>query len=331
MSYAMNGFGAFGAFNANQQNCGDVKWMQTALKAVGFNPGPIDGIMGPQTQAAMFQYATSKLDPTMLYNPAAPARFCNALSADYVAKTGGGGSQPPAPGGGGDGQCPAGTMNIFGACVPNPFAQQPQPQPTPTPTQPGACPPGTVGVPPACVSISPTPGGGGYQPPIGPYQQPQKPGLSTNKKLAIAGIVVAVGVVAVGIAFGKKKPASKSGIPATVKMTPNRRSRKRARRNLRRRSGGGKVRTVGKGKRRRPFGHTLPPKKYRRMGAVRKSQYAWPSGYAYPIHDRKHVRAALTRFSQYKSDYPKDVRRTIAKRLNMAKKRFGIGGPRVKP
>lgn len=89
--------------------------------------------------------------------------------------------------------------------------------------------------------------------------------------------------------------------------------------------------TVGKGQKKRRFGHHIPPKKYRRMGAVRRSQYAWPAGYKYPVHSAKYTRAAASRFAKHKTDYPMSVRRTIAKRINQAKRKFGIGGPPVKP
>jgi peptidoglycan hydrolase-like protein with peptidoglycan-binding domain len=43
----------------------DVKMMQTALKDKGFDPGPIDGVMGPQTRAALMDYQRKEgLTPT---------------------------------------------------------------------------------------------------------------------------------------------------------------------------------------------------------------------------------------------------------------------------
>lgn len=34
----------------------DVRWLQTGLKTLGYDPGPIDGIMGPRTTAAIKQF-----------------------------------------------------------------------------------------------------------------------------------------------------------------------------------------------------------------------------------------------------------------------------------
>lgn len=38
----------------------DVKWLQTTLKALGFDPGPIDGIYGNMTKAAVTAYQTAR-------------------------------------------------------------------------------------------------------------------------------------------------------------------------------------------------------------------------------------------------------------------------------
>jgi Putative peptidoglycan binding domain len=40
----------------------DVTWLQTELKNLGFDPGPIDGILGPMTTRAMIAYV-SKMNP----------------------------------------------------------------------------------------------------------------------------------------------------------------------------------------------------------------------------------------------------------------------------
>lgn len=44
----------------------EVRQLQLALKAAGFDPGPIDGIWGPRTQAALqaYQAATGRQSPT---------------------------------------------------------------------------------------------------------------------------------------------------------------------------------------------------------------------------------------------------------------------------
>lgn len=90
------------------------------------------------------------------------------------------------------------------------------------------------------------------------------------------------------------------------------------------------------------FGHKIPPKDYRNAGARRPSDYAWPDGYKYPLifrdksgkirpeKSRRHVRAAASYFARYGDKYPPKVRRTIARNINKAKKRFGIGGKPAK-
>lgn len=80
----------------------------------------------------------------------------------------------------------------------------------------------------------------------------------------------------------------------------------------------------------RRIGRARAPKKYRKLGAVRASQYAWPQGYMYPIHDAKHTRAASARFAKWKRRYPKYMQRVIAKRIDTAKQRFHIGEYRTR-
>lgn len=38
----------------------DVKWAQAALAKLGFDPGPVDGIMGSKTQAAIKAYQAAR-------------------------------------------------------------------------------------------------------------------------------------------------------------------------------------------------------------------------------------------------------------------------------
>ena len=38
----------------------NVEWAQKALKKLGFDPGTVDNIMGPKTQAAIVKYQQSK-------------------------------------------------------------------------------------------------------------------------------------------------------------------------------------------------------------------------------------------------------------------------------
>jgi len=102
----------------------------------------------------------------------------------------------------------------------------------------------------------------------------------------------------------------------------------------------GKIITVKGGRR---FGHQIPPKRYHAMGAKKPSDYAWPSGYKYPLIFRKssgdidvpttkkHIRAAKVYFSRNKHLYPANVRATIARNINKASKRFNVGPTVMKP
>jgi hypothetical protein len=116
----------------------------------------------------------------------------------------------------------------------------------------------------------------------------------------------------------------------------NRRSRKGRRRASALK---GKIRTVKGGRR---FGHRAPPKRYWGMGARRKTDYGWPEGYKYPLvfrdssgkvnlrRTKAHIGAAKRYFNRSKHQYPMEVRRTIARRINRASQRYGVGPTKVK-
>ncbi len=158
-------------------------------------------------------------------------------------------------------------------------------------------------------------------------------GLGTPAKVGVGvGSVVAVGALFwLLIPSGKKSVPVKSyqssveyttGTPpaaTATTATPNRR------RGSRKSPKAGRLPRV-KGK---PFGHHVAPKKYRRLGFSKPGHYAWPYGYSYPIGDAKHTRLASQRFSMHKSRYPKFVRDTIARRIDRAKRYFGIAEYRV--
>jgi hypothetical protein len=69
------------------------------------------------------------------------------------------------------------------------------------------------------------------------------------------------------------------------------------------------------------LGRTKPPKGYPK----KRSAYAWPEGYLYPINNRPRVRTAAARFGKHKRRYPTAVRAKIAHRIDAAKRRFHIG------
>lgn len=68
------------------------------------------------------------------------------------------------------------------------------------------------------------------------------------------------------------------------------------------------------------------PKKYRAMGASRRTQFADQEGMKYPIHDAKHVRSAISYFSNPKNanKYPAGKRARVWARIKSAAKKFGI-------
>jgi len=152
-------------------------------------------------------------------------------------------------------------------------------------------------------------------------------GLSTPEKVGVG----VGGFVAVGALFwllipskGKSMPVKsyKSDVEYTTGTKPEETKATGATPNPK---GGRRLPRV-KGK---PFGHHIAPKKYRKLGFTKPGHYAWPYGYSYPIGDAKHTRLASQRFSMHKSRYPKFVRDTIARRINTAKKYFGIAEYRV--
>lgn len=98
-----------------------------------------------------------------------------------------------------------------------------------------------------------------------------------------------------------------------------------------------------KKKRKRSSGHASAPAKYRRLGATRAADYGYGAGYQYPLVfrtkagkikravTRKHIAAAARYFERYKGRYPAHVRKQIAKKINQAKERYGVGGQYVRP
>ena len=60
----------------------EIKELQGKLGAVGFGPGPIDGVVGPQTQAALRRYA----DARGLANPDATRELLSRLKAESSAR-----------------------------------------------------------------------------------------------------------------------------------------------------------------------------------------------------------------------------------------------------
>lgn len=68
-----------------------------------------------------------------------------------------------------------------------------------------------------------------------------------------------------------------------------------------------------------------PPKKYRKTGATRRSDYAFPECFMYPIHKPQYVRTAASRFGKFSDNIPTLFRGKVKKRIRQAEKKFGIG------
>jgi hypothetical protein len=77
--------------------------------------------------------------------------------------------------------------------------------------------------------------------------------------------------------------------------------------------------------------HCKAPKKYRQSGATKRSHYALPECWMYPLKGRsvkqtkKRVTAARVYFNRIGKQYPKWAQQKIDKRITAAEKRYGIG------
>lgn len=359
MASAASGFGAF--VEDPTRGCGttelDVKIAQAALNSLGYKDYEnkvliVDGKWGGRSSSAWMKYYLAKLAQGK------PAANCKDLLEDAATA-----AKNKVTGAG---DCPDGMIRWMGVCVPDLFKQQQQKKPDGQPAQPAPCKEGEVGVPGFCIPASVLPpqpsnvscppgfvfaggacvpeGGPGFKP--GAPPEPEK-GMSTNAKIALGiGGLAVVGILVAALTIPKKRPMrpmSPKTMPMPMRATPN---KKRASRKQKKnfvakasaksvkskpRRGPGKIITIGKGKSARRWGHTIAPKKHREKGATKMTQYAWSQGFKYPIYDARHARAAQSYFARFKHDLPMNVRREIAKNINAAKKRYGIGGKPVKP
>jgi hypothetical protein len=73
-------------------------------------------------------------------------------------------------------------------------------------------------------------------------------------------------------------------------------------------------------------GHKTPPKKYREGGATKRSDYADPENYKYPIDTEAHVRAAISYFSKPANagKYSESKQKAIWARIRRAAKKYKI-------
>lgn len=215
--------------------------------------------------------------------------------------------------------CPAGTYGCGPSYCYAPPTQVPVTQPPPSDTQPTqvTCPAGTTLVGGQCVGVVP---GISTQ----PAEQP-KPSWWSQRTDTEKWMVVGGGVLAAVALLSLLRGASHREVYSQNLRAPRRR---RAR---------GLVRIGGK-----PWGGRRPPAKYRRQGATRASDYAYPDRFKYPLvfrgrggkvnreRSRRHVWAAKGYFTKYKRRYPMGIRRTIARNINRAARRFGLR-PNARP
>jgi len=79
-----------------------------------------------------------------------------------------------------------------------------------------------------------------------------------------------------------------------------------------------------------------PPKSYRKLGATKRSDYAFPECFKYPVkmkgpkQTKAHIRTAASRFGKHKNRLPPAIRAAVAKRIDAAKKQHHIGPYRAR-
>lgn len=140
--------------------------------------------------------------------------------------------------------------------------------------------------------------------------------------LGISAAALATMLVAV-VARGPEKRA----------MTPNKQGKKSARRN-------GKMCMPNRAVKRPrlscqaapsvPSCRCSPPKRYRKTGARKAKDYAFPECFMYPIHKPQYVRTSASRYGKFAEDIPTQFRGKVKARIRKAEKKFGIGEFRVR-
>jgi hypothetical protein len=259
--------------------------------------------------------------------------------------------------------CPEGQIGYGGTCIPDPFYTPSTPTPTvptPTPTTPlppTGCPEGQYGVPGACFPLPSTvpgttpatptcPGGQSWAPalnkcvPIPGGVDPTEPTAEQNctaqggRWNASTGVCEQVAQSSVSASWWSDRTTAEKGLMvggaalAGFMLVSLLTGKDSYRPNL-----APSVKKTSTGiplVRGRRWGHASPPKRYRKLGATRPSDYAYPARFMYPIHDRQRVVAAKGYFAKHKRSYPKPIRDQIAGNINKAARRFGLA-PDVKP
>lgn len=269
-------------------NCGSLKVVQQMLNDLGYAAGPVDGIMGGQTDGALTDFAADHGLTHKKGSGAPPSgSLCQAMMDVWAAANAAPQTVPtlpPSSSGGGSTFNKANLAKTTGL-ISKLMANMPSSS--------------------AALSAQ-------QQPSL--FSDPSNwwASQSDTTKYAIIG----GGLLAVGLAYYllTKKPS---------RATANRRRRhrrRRARANPRRRStrkrplhcAAVKIRGC----------HCSKPKKYRH---IPKRKFALPECYMYPLDTAKHVRAAASYFGKYKSMYPKSVQTRIKKKIRAAERRHGIG------
>lgn len=298
-----DGFGldvpwAYGVANVDPTKgyCGSIAGLQQMLAELGFYKGTVDGKWGSGTQTAVVKFAQANLPPGALTAGINPT-FCQAVIDKWQALHGPPpGTSPPAPSGGTSTGKKMISPTVMSQII-GPFQMGPGGATT------------TTGAEPA-------------------VEAPREEGVMGWWSSQSTGTKVAIGIGAAAV-VGLAIYALMGAGGAAATPNPRRGRRRRARRGrrvrgARSRARKGRVLRTRGGKR---LGHRYPPKRYWQKGARRSSDYAWPSGYQYPLVFRtkrgrikrqetaRHCRSALSRFARHKRRYPPKMRRAIARNM----------------
>lgn len=322
--------------------CGSKYGFQQMLLDLGYYSGAIDGAIGPKSNAAAREFAQEN---GVLWQGVPSNEFCQKLMDVWEARMGGG---PPDPA-----PAPATSTRTRLVSKYSPLARRVVWQGAkPATTTPTGTPAQTDNGQPAAKAEAEPKG-------IIDKAMAWWNGQSTGTKVAIGvGGAAVVGTIIYLLAAGGGE---------TAKATPNRRrqrryasnrgrpkrrarlareaaQRERARKEpkvadtLKGRKKIGKIITLKGGQK---YGNQTIPAEYWRLGARRESDFADPVHLKYPVvfrdypsgkidlkQTRAHIASAKGYFKKWKHRYPPKLRKTIARNINRASRKYG-GGPTV--
>jgi len=339
--------------------CGSKPGTQWMLGATGYFAGAADGDFNAATRASMMQAAARH---GVLYNPLQPpsGEACSALIAEYKALEPAESVCPPGtihvgqtcvpiptPSGGG---CPPGQMGVPPACFPVPSL----------PTQPGATPP----------PVAPPPGAPPAVPPPAPTLAQRWARLGTAPKVAVA-VAAGAAVLLIAKAASGREPRRANSSALFMSREEQQLARQLAqaremgltkrdvkelyRRHPARYRALAQAFGIDAPRRRnrdtRPIRprlqqratldcaaqqkikncHCSPPAKWRRKGATKKSDYAIPECFMYPLkfngrYSRSNVASAARYIGVYGRTYPRAVTERAVAAIARAADAVGMGG-----